>query len=232
MVATALINGRIIDGNGGPPVENGALLIVDNLIEAVGTDVDIPPDAQVIDVKGKSLLPGMMDLHVHLRGPYQSLQKLRKSLLAGFTTIAHVAGTMPPASTDCRQAIEDGWFPECARLLVGAVVDCTNGHVRGRIADGPWEVRKAVREMVQAKADFIKTAASGGFWAEDEETWWRDYTQEELDALADEAHSVGRLVVVHCHTQPGSRHGHSGRLRSDSPRRAYRRESPQRDSRE
>ena len=203
MVATALINGRIIDGNGGPPVENGALLIVDNLIEAVGTDVDIPPDAQVIDVQGKSLLPGMMDLHVHLRGPYHSLQKLRKSLLAGFTTIAHVAGTMPPASTDCRQAIEDGWFPECARLLVGAVVDCTNGHVRGRIADGPWEVRKAVREMVQAKADFIKTAASGGFWAEDEETWWRDYTQEELDALADEAHSVGRLVVVHCHTQPG-----------------------------
>ena len=205
MVATALINGRIIDGNGGPPIENGALLIVDNLIEAVGTDVDIPPDAhRGIDVKGQSLLPGMMDLHVHLRGPYQSLQKLRKSLLAGFTTIAHVvAGTMPPASTDCRQAIADGWFPECARLLVGAVVDCTNGHVRGRIADGPWEVRKAVREMVQAKADFIKTAASGGFWAEDEETWWRDYTQEELDALADEAHSVGRLVVVHCHTQPG-----------------------------
>ena len=59
-------------------------------IEAVGTEVDIPPDAQVIDVKGKSLLPGMMDLHVHLRGPYHSLQKLRKSLLAGFTTIAHV----------------------------------------------------------------------------------------------------------------------------------------------
>ena len=105
MVATALINGRIIDGNGGPPVEDGAILIVDNLIEAVGTDVDIPPDAQVIDVQGKSLLPGMMDLHVHLRGPYHSLQKLRKSLLAGFTTIAHVAGTMPPASTDCRQAI-------------------------------------------------------------------------------------------------------------------------------
>ena len=53
MVATALINGRIIDGNGGPPVEDGAILIVDNLIEAVGTDVDIPPDAQVIDVQGQ-----------------------------------------------------------------------------------------------------------------------------------------------------------------------------------
>ena len=57
--------------------------------------------------------------------------------------------------------------------------------------------------MVQAKVDFIKTAASGGFWSEDEETWWLDYTQEELDALVNEAHSVGRLVVVHCHTQPG-----------------------------
>jgi imidazolonepropionase-like amidohydrolase len=83
------------------------------------------------------------------------------------------------------------------------VVTGTNGHVTGRTADGPWEVRKAVREMVEQKADFIKTAATGGFASPDEETWWVDYTYEELEALVDEAHSVGRLVVVHAHSQPG-----------------------------
>jgi len=51
--------------------------------------------------------------------------------------------------------------------------------------------------------DFIKTAASGGFWAEHEECWWRDYAYEELEALTDEAHAVGKRVAVHAHSQPG-----------------------------
>jgi len=91
----------------------------------------------------------------------------------------------------------------CARLAAGWVVSPTFGHVRFRTADGPWEVRKAVREMVQAGADFIKTAASGGFWGEDEDCSVRNYTFEEPGALVDEAHAWFRPVVVHAHTQPG-----------------------------
>jgi len=87
--------------------------------------------------------------------------------------------------------------------VAGCVVTPTFGHVRFRDADGPWEVRKAVREMVQAGADFIKTAASGGFVGKNEVCAMRNYTLEELIALVDEAHAWFRPVVVHCHTQPG-----------------------------
>jgi imidazolonepropionase-like amidohydrolase len=91
----------------------------------------------------------------------------------------------------------------CARIIAGCIVTCTHGHVKFRTADGPWEVRKAVREMVLAGADFIKTAASGGFWAANETCSSPNYTYEELQALADEAHAWSVPVVVHCHTQPG-----------------------------
>ena len=59
--------------------------------------------------------------------------------------------------------------------FAGEVIAATNGHVWGRTADGPWEVRKAVRELVQAGVDFIKTAASGGFYRRDESDSWHPY---------------------------------------------------------
>ena len=90
-----------------------------------------------------------------------------------------------------------------ADLVVGCIVNATNGHVKGRMADGPWEVRKAVREMVEAGCDFIKTAASGGFWDMHEDCSMINYTPEELNALVDEAHAWGKPVAVHAHTQPG-----------------------------
>src|SRR5690606_17655075 len=166
--------------------------------------VRVPDDATVVDVGGRTLMPGMFDLHVHLGGsPYRGVALLAKALSAGFTTIAHVASNQPEVTVPLREAIEIGFLPQCARLLAGAVVTATNGHVKGRTADGPWEVRKAVREMVEQGADFIKTAASGGFATEAEECWWRDYTAEELEALVDEIHAVGRKAIVHVHTQPG-----------------------------
>jgi imidazolonepropionase-like amidohydrolase len=206
MALTAFTNGRLIDGNGGAPVDGATVLVDGTLIRAAGARdvVAVPDGAAVIDVRGRTIMPGMMDLHVHLGGgAYRPVALLAKFLAAGFTTIGHVAGNQPHVTVPLRQAIEDGTLPWCARLIAGAVVTGTNGHVKGRTADGPWEVRKAVREMVEQKADFIKTAATGGFASPDEETWWVDYTYEELEALVDEAHSVGRLVVVHAHSQPG-----------------------------
>jgi imidazolonepropionase-like amidohydrolase len=102
-----------------------------------------------------------------------------------------------------RDDIEEGLVRGCARLVAGCVVTCTNGHVKFRAADGPWEIRKAVREMVMAGADFIKTAASGGFVGKHEKCASPNYTQEELIALTEEAHAWEVPVIVHCHTQPG-----------------------------
>ena len=81
--------------------------------------------------------------------------------------------------------------PRLCRLASACIVTCTHGHVKFRTADGLWEMRKAVREMVMAGADFVKTAASGGFWAEDETCSVRNYTYDELEALVDEAHAWG-----------------------------------------
>lgn len=108
-----------------------------------------------------------------------------------------------PPGIALRDAIESGDVRGCARLLAGSIVSCTNGHVKYRTADGPWEVRKAVPEMVQAGSDFIKTAASGGFYGQHEVCSSPNYTPEELTALIQEAHAWGVPVVVHCHTQPG-----------------------------
>ncbi|MBN1674902.1 MAG: amidohydrolase family protein [Kiritimatiellae bacterium] len=199
-----ILHGLLIDGTGADPVADSAVLIRGKQIEAVGRadDVTVPDGAAVIDAAGKTVMPGLVEGHAHVGGEFESVQTLRLSLQRGITTICSVCAN-PPGGIRLRDAIARGALRGCARLVAGCVVCPTHGHVKGRTADGPWEVRKAVREVVMAGADFIKTAASGGFWAADENCSVRNYTYEELDALADEAHAWGVPVVVHAHTQPG-----------------------------
>ena len=149
-------------------------------------------------------MPAFLDAMGHLRANLRAVGKLRECLNWGTTTVANVGGC--PETVLLREAIQEGSIDRCARMLVGAMVNSTGGHVRGRAADGPWEVRKAVREMIMGGADFIKTAASGGFQWEHERIWWEDYTVEELDALVQEAHAKDKRVAVHAHAQPGLSH--------------------------
>ncbi|MGM0493605.1 MAG: amidohydrolase family protein, partial [Armatimonadota bacterium] len=176
---------------------------VDGRVEAAGPagDVVVPEDAHVIDAAGKTVMPGIVEGHAHVGGNPSSQQVLRLSLQRGITTVCSVSAN--EAGIALRDGINEGQVRGCARLIAGCIVTPTFGHVRFRAADGPWEVRKAVREMAQLGADFIKTAASGGFWAADEVCSVRNYTLEELVALADEAHAWHMPVVVHAHTQPG-----------------------------
>jgi len=204
---TAILNATLIDGTGRPPLPESVVVIRSGWFEAVGQagEVAVPGDVETIDAAGRYLIPGLFDCHMHIGGgPYRAIKTLRDTLAMGVTTVAHVGGFRAGAEVAAlRDAIEQGLVGPCSRLVAGAVVAATAGHVMGRTADGPWEVRKAVREQRVANIDFIKTAASGGFWAEHEECWWRDYTYEELEALVDEAHAVGKPVAVHAHTQPG-----------------------------
>ncbi|MFO8081159.1 MAG: amidohydrolase family protein [Armatimonadota bacterium] len=199
----AVINGRLIDGTGAEPVADATVLMVDGRVEAAGLagDVVVPEDAHVIDAAGKTVMPGIVEGHAHVGGNPSSQQVLRLSLQRGITTVCSVSAN--EAGIALRDGINEGQVRGCARLIAGCIVTPTFGHVRFRAADGPWEVRKAVREMAQLGADFIKTAASGGFWAADEVCSVRNYTLEELVALADEAHAWHMPVVVHAHTQPG-----------------------------
>ncbi len=203
--------GRLIDGTGVAPIEDAALLVRGKTIEYAGPRLQAPAhdDATVIDAPGLTAMPGLIDGHnglVGYRGMLGSVQVLRNYLQYGITTAISFHGNPEgnkPWGVPLRDAIDEGQLRGCARLIVGYVVNCTNAHNHGRTADGPWEVRRAVREMAQAGADFIKTAGSGGFWGKHEGLRTPNYTQEEFDALVDEAHSWGLLVGVHCHAQPG-----------------------------
>ncbi|MFP4250665.1 MAG: hypothetical protein ACLFU7_13480, partial [Armatimonadota bacterium] len=164
----AVINGRLIDGTGAEPVADATVLMVDGRVEAAGPagDVVVPEDAHVIDAAGKTVMPGIVEGHAHVGGSPGGQQVLRLSLQRGITTVCSVSAN--EAGIALRDGINERQVRGCARLIAGCIVTPTFGHVRFRAADGPWEVRKAVREMAQLGADFIKTAASGGFWAADE----------------------------------------------------------------
>ncbi|MDD5678783.1 MAG: amidohydrolase family protein [Kiritimatiellae bacterium] len=216
MKKIALINGRIIDGRGGPPIEHGTLIMGEGRLERVGptTAVTVPEGYQVIDIRGKTVLPALIDGHMHVGGEpgrldpmghiltnLQAIGKLQNCLRWGTGTVAHAAGS--PESMILGNVIRNGQVHGCSDLLIGAAVTATCGHVRGRSADGPWEVRKAVREMIAAGADFIKTCSSGGFQWEHEKLTHEDYSREELQALVGQAHSRDKRVHVHAHAQPG-----------------------------
>jgi len=198
-----VLHGTLIDGTGAGPVPNSAVVIRSQRIEAVGAarQFAVPEGAEIIDATGKTVMPGIIEGHAHVGGDPGSQRTLRLSLHRGITTVCSVSANL--RGIELRNGIDSGAVRGCARLVAGCIVTPTNGHVKFRAADGPWEVRKAVREMVMAGADFIKTAASGGFWGQNETCSMRNYTFEELDALADEAHAWNKPAVVHCHTQPG-----------------------------
>lgn len=199
-----LDHAKVIDVNGdGAVLEDSMVVLGGGRIEYVGKSGSVPAPAgsEYIDCKGRTLFPGLVEGHAHVSGLPDTITVLRKSLQRGITTVASVSANVE--GIEARDDIEAGKVRGCASIIAGCVVSPTFGHVRYRTADGPWEVRKAVREMVMAGADFIKTAASGGFWAPNEKCSVRNYTAEELDALADEAHAWDRPCVVHAHTQPG-----------------------------
>lgn len=206
----------IIDGTGRPPIEQGALITADSTIAAVGTtaEIQIPENCEIIDLLGGVLLPLFIDGHMHvsrepgqldhlghLKANLQAAGRLQQCLQWGTGTVGHAAGSLE--SIILRDIIQSDGIEGCADLLVGAAITPAGGHVRGRSADGPWEIRKAVREMIAAGADWIKTCASGGFQHEHEKLTHEDYTPEELRALVEQAHSREKRVHVHAHAQPG-----------------------------
>jgi imidazolonepropionase-like amidohydrolase len=137
----------------------------------------------------------------------------RLMLEAGFTTVRDLAGPINPLNLEVlalRRAIAIGLVPG-PRIFVAGWVGQTGGHSdlplpdawprdESVYADGPWTVRRLVRAEIRLGVDLFKTSASGGAAGHKEELWWRNYTAEELAALVDEAHAVGKRVAVHSHT--------------------------------
>jgi imidazolonepropionase-like amidohydrolase len=231
----------LIDGNGGPVVANPIIVLEGDRITAVGSKdkVKIPEGAEVVDASHCTLMPGMMDLHIHLSmfnnrtfknyrvaqwevTPHlQQMYAFFHSQLCfemGFTTLRDLGlqstrGLLTQEMCAIRDAIDAGVLAG-PRLVVAGFTYMTGSHLElifpraaerhgFQNADGPWELRKLARLNLRHGADVIKTCASGGGGTDKEEPDVRNMTQEELDAIVDEAHALHKHAAVHCFT-PGA----------------------------
>jgi imidazolonepropionase-like amidohydrolase len=226
---TALLDALLIDGRGGPP-RPGATVVLDGArIEAVCHERQFGPDVRVIDVEGRTVMPGLIDCHVHLAPwalrlvshPEQHLMELaaeaaralRTTLEGGCTTARDLGGL----DAGFRDAVAGGVIAGPRLQVSCIIVSPTNGMTDPVTAqgirspalpglpepegDGPDAARAKVREVLRAGADVIKIAVSGGVSAPRVPARRPLFTPEEIAAVVDEAHHAG--VPVACHAVGG-----------------------------
>jgi imidazolonepropionase-like amidohydrolase len=228
-----LTGARLFDGTGAAIREGAAVLVEDGIIRHVGDASQPCPDgARQLDVGQRTLMPGLIDAHTHaagripqvLRGAEAVLPgtrahflqaELRDYLRHGVTTI-RVTGSQGLTPQEARQAMRYGAFRGPRLLTCGKIISATapGGRFYGdmyREADGPDDVRRAVREQIRAGADFIKVMATGARSNEMEDPDPLQLTEAELAAVTDEAHRLGFRVSAHAEGLDGCaaaiRHG-------------------------
>ena len=228
----ALTGATLIDGSGRPPAQQMTVLVDGQSIVKVGTVGTMAPthDVPVYELAGKTLMPGLIDGHVHLLSfagegyrdvhlwnvlTFLEEQAIHaagnavRALRAGVTTVRDMAGSRPEISA--KHAMRDFVLPG-ARIVVAGLVGMTAGHGdmfvpacidrrMWRTADGPDECRKLVREYARDGADLIKICTSGGVLSLGDEVGWRNYTLDEARVIVDEAHALGKKVAAHAHTR-------------------------------
>lgn len=220
----AITCGMIIDGTGGTPVQDGVILIEDNLIIDIGTrsGTPIPTGTQIIDYDNATILPGLIDTHVHLvmntqadcvsslaektqaEVVLQAAHNARRALEGGVTTVRDCAD-VHFVTLALKQAIDAGRLSGSRIVACGLPITTTAGHLNsmGIKADSTDEVIKAVRTLVDQGVDWIKVCATGGGLTVDSNVRRAQYTVETLSALVSDAHRLGRKVAAHSHGTEG-----------------------------
>jgi imidazolonepropionase-like amidohydrolase len=224
---------RLFDGTGPALRENTAILVEDGVIRRVADDRERCPDgARPVDVGQRVLMPGLTDAHTHASGRVPNPAKgaeaplpgvaahflqaeLRDYLRFGVTTI-RVCGSQGLMPQEARQAMRYGAFRGPRLLTCGRIISATapGGRFYGdmyREADGPDDIRRAVREQIRAGADFVKVMTTGARSNELEDPEPLQLTEPELAAVTDEAHRLGYRVAAHAEGLDGCeaaiRHG-------------------------
>jgi imidazolonepropionase-like amidohydrolase len=205
-----------------PLIQDGWVRIEDErIVDLTSSEPHGGPSAIRIDAPNATLLPGLIDCHVHFAisgGPnwlaevdepyatacWRAAIHARNTLRAGFTTVRTLGGRdgQDPALRDA-QAMG---LVEAPRIVATNLVICmTGGHGAwiGRQADGPDDVRKAVREQLKAGADCVKFIATGGVMTPGVQPGSQQLSQDELRAGVEEAHKAGRTTAAHAHGADG-----------------------------
>ncbi len=226
---------RYLDVATGRYVEGPAIFINDDgritsIVNAA--TVQIPAGTRRIDLPGKTLVPGLIDMHVH-GGPadiggYRGLEftdsfwsaaavgTMRDMLDAGFTTV-RVVGSGDWGDVGLKQAVENGYAIGPRIVPAGHALGATGGHCDSTflppslekakkeegIADGPEELRHQVRRQRKFGAEVIKICATGGVFSRNTEPGQQQLSEAEMRAVADEAHQWGLRVAAHAHGAAG-----------------------------
>lgn len=218
----ALVGGQVIDGYEGPPIRDGVVLIAGERIVAVGprSEVAVPPGTPVIDTEGMSVLPGLMDMHVHLmilgHADYEYwdtkyLPRFRSEvmpiaakqlLMSGVTTVRDLGSTLEDI-LDVRKRIESGAIPGPRLFVSGPFIQRRPYAPYEALfrwgVDGPADARAKVSKLIAAGVDFIKLIDQD------------QLTDDEVKAVVETAHAAKRKVVAHAHREDeirvGLKHG-------------------------
>ncbi len=222
------------DSDKGELVENPAIFISGDRISKItkqGT-FDNLDGVKRIELKGKTLLPGFMDMHVHLTSADESVSFLesrlqsvprksinavgnaQKTLSAGFTTVRNL-GASDYIVIALRDAINAGEARGPRIWASGPSLGITGGHCDDNfsppeklskaqgVADGPWQVRAKVRENIKYGANTIKFCATGGVFSRGTKVGAIQYSLEEMQAIVDESHRRDMVVAAHAHGTEG-----------------------------
>jgi imidazolonepropionase-like amidohydrolase len=209
---------RLLDGTGAPAVPDAALLLSGGRVAYAGPAAGLPEDAAkapLLDFPGTTLLPGLVDVHVHLvasGGPdlaadvpkteaeraLAAVVNARRQLEAGVTVVRDL-GAPGAEAVLVGRAVEAGTIAGPRVLASGPAVTMTGGHIAyiGRVTDGADAMRSAVRANLALGAGCIKVVATGGVLTMGIDPREAAYTQPELEALVSEAHRLGLTVAAH-----------------------------------
>lgn len=233
---TIITAARMLDVRTGKMIETPAIFVnAKGRITSIDdmSVIDIDSGIEVIDLGSRTLLPGLIDMHVHLDsrpeyGGYSNLQfsdrfwtaiavsNADKMLRAGFTTVRNV-GASDYNVVGVDQAIEEGWLQGPRIVTAAHALGATGGHCdqtflppsydakSPAVGDSPDELRKRVREQRKYGAEVIKACATGGVFSRNTAPGIQQLTLEELTAIADEAHFWGLKAAAHAHGANGIR---------------------------
>lgn len=239
-MSIAIVNGIVIDGRGGEPHTGMTLLVEGERIAVLdrAEQVRIPRDATVIDARGGSVLPGLIDTHVHflLESPaigrylvtppslrlLEAIPRMRATLDAGVTTVRDAGGT--PAGL--KLAVERGIVPGPRMQVAVSIITQTGGHGDGfypccldlglfaislpdvprAVVDGEDEMRRTVREVLRAGADWIKLATTGGVLSTADAPTSSQLTVAEISVAVYEAAAQEKRCMAHAQGSMGIKH--------------------------